>query len=152
MFLSTKKYSHNLKIKSYFFGWNVQYSEPRRQQLSSFEKTAPRRQEGKSGNIQVCNKESRQSKHQRSGIKVRNSAFYVYGRCRPLGSLNAFLSQAPQLSGANPVSLLTLFLASSQLLSNHGVGMAASAESQFGEPSFTFEGQKSLMAVTFLVY
>ena len=32
------------------------------------------------------------------------------------------------------------------------VGVAASAGSQFGEPSFTFEGQKSLMAVTFLVY
>ena len=31
-------------------------------------------------------------------------------------------------------------------------GMAASAGSQFWEPSFTFGGQKSLMVVTFLVY
>ena len=31
-------------------------------------------------------------------------------------------------------------------------GLVASAGSQFWEPSFTFGGQKSLMAVTFLVY
>ena len=46
--------------------------------LSSSEKTAPRRQERKSGYIQVCNKGSRQSEHQRSGIRVRNLAFYVW--------------------------------------------------------------------------
>ena len=34
-------------------------------------------QEGKSGYIQVCDKESRQSDHQRSGIKLRNLAFCV---------------------------------------------------------------------------
>ena len=32
------------------------------------------------------------------------------------------------------------------------VGVAASAGSQFGEPSFTFGGQKSLMAVIILIY
>ena len=32
------------------------------------------------------------------------------GRCRPLGSLNSFLSYAPQLSGASAVSLFTLLL------------------------------------------
>ena len=32
------------------------------------------------------------------------------------------------------------------------VQVAASAGSQFGEPLFTFGGQKSWMAVTFLVY
>ena len=31
-------------------------------------------------------------------------------------------------------------------------GFAASVGSQFCEPSFTFEGQISMMAVTFLVY
>ena len=46
--------------------------------LSSSEKAAPRRLEGKSGCIQVCNKGSRQSEHQRSGIKLRNSAFSVW--------------------------------------------------------------------------
>ena len=30
------------------------------------------------------------------------------GRCKPLGSLNSLLSNAPQLSGTNPVSLLSL--------------------------------------------
>ena len=39
-------------------------------------------------------------------------------RCKNLGSLNSFLSYAPQLSGANPVSLFTLLLAFPQLLSN----------------------------------
>ena len=39
-----------------------------------------------------------------------------------LGSLNSFLSYAPQLSGANPVSLFTLLLALSQLLSSWGWG------------------------------
>ena len=69
-----------------------------------------------------------------------------------LGSPNSFLSYAPQLSGANPVSLFTLFLAFPQLLSNHRWGGSTSAESQFWASSFTFGGQKSLMAVKFLVH
>ena len=71
-----KKYCHNLKVGILFSG-NIQDSEPRRQHLSSSEKTAPRRQEGKSGYIQVCNKASRQSEHQRPGVKLRNLAFCV---------------------------------------------------------------------------
>ena len=43
-------------------------------------------------------------------------------RCKPLGSLNPFFSYTPQLSGTNPVSLLTLLLAFPQLLSNHHAG------------------------------
>ena len=43
-------------------------------------------------------------------------------RCKPLGSLHSFLSYAPQLSGANPVSYFTLLLAFPQLLSNHRGG------------------------------
>ena len=50
-----------------------------------------------------------------------------------------------------PVSFFTLVLAFPQLLSNLWA-LVASAGSQFWEPSFTFGGQKSLMAVTFLVY
>ena len=53
-------------------------TQPGRQHLRSSKKTAPRSQEGKSGFIQVCNKGSRQSEHQRSGIKLRNLAFYVW--------------------------------------------------------------------------
>ena len=71
------------------------------------------------------------------------------GRCKLLGSLNSFLLNAPQLSGANPVSLFTLLLKFPQLLSNHPW---AWQHLHFGELSFTFGGQKPLMAVTFLVY
>ena len=71
------------------------------------------------------------------------------------------LSYAPQLSGANPVSLFTLLLAFSQLLSNWVWGKPEGGpphpldhmdHNQFGEPSFTFGGQQWLMAVSFLVY
>ena len=49
------------------------------QHLSSSEKTIPRRQEGKSGYIQACNKgRSGQSEHQRSAIKLRNLALYIW--------------------------------------------------------------------------
>ena len=74
------------------------------------------------------------------------------GRCKPLGSLNSFVSYAPQLSEASPISLFTLLLGFPQLFSNHHAKVAAFPGSQFGEPSFTFGGQKSLMAVTFLVH
>ena len=96
--------------------------------------------------------------------------FLCMERCKPLGPLSSFLSYAAQLSGANPVFLFTVLLAFPQLLSNH-LGAAASPRLQSGEPAFTFlkflfllyntvlvlpaftfEGQKSLMAVTSLVY
>ena len=51
----------------------------------------------------------------------------------------------------NPVSLFTLLLGIT--VEGMGVGgVAAPTGSQVGELSFTFEGQKSLMAVPFLVY
>ena len=59
------------------------YPEPGRQLLSSSEKTALKRLE-KSNYIQVCKKGNRQSEHQRSGIKLRNLAFYSMGRFKPL--------------------------------------------------------------------
>lgn len=53
--------------------------------------------------------------------------------------------------GPNPVSLFTLLL--EIRVEEMGVGrVTASTGSQFGELSFTFEGQKSLMAMPFLVY
>ena len=42
------------------FGGNVSDSQPRRQHLNSSQTTAPKRQEGKSGYTQVCNKRSMQ--------------------------------------------------------------------------------------------
>ena len=76
--MSTKKYSHNLKVESYLIWWKCLGLQAMGTDLSSSEKAAPRRLEGKSGCIQVCNKGSRQSEHQRSGIKLRNSAFSVW--------------------------------------------------------------------------
>ena len=57
---------------------NFRISSPEDSNSSDPEKTAPRRQEGKSGYIQVCNKGSRQPEDQRSGSKLRNSAFCVW--------------------------------------------------------------------------
>ena len=108
--------------------------------------------------MQVCNKGSRQPEDQRSCTKLRNVAFYVcMGRCKPLVSLDSIFPYAAQLSGANPVSRLTLrggrwlLLAFPQLLSHHHGGWQHPLD-QFWEPSFTFGDQKSLMAVTFLIY
>ena len=53
--------------------------------------------------------------------------------------------------GGNPVYLFTLLLASPAPQQSRW-GAAASPGLQFWKPSFTFGGQKSLMAVTFLVY
>ena len=66
------------KVESYLIWWEGLGLLAWEQDLSSSKKTAPRRQEGKSGFIQVCNKGSRQSEHERSGIKLRNLAFYVW--------------------------------------------------------------------------
>ena len=118
------------------------------------QKTTPRRQEGKSGSMLLCNRRRRQFEHQRSVFSI-----LCMGRCKPLGSLNLFLSYAPQLSGANHVSLFTfwsgrwLSLAFPQLLRSHlWVAVADSTGSQFGDPSFTFGGQKLLMVVMFHIY
>ena len=55
-------------IRGVLLGGHVEDSEPGRQHLSSSEKTAPRRREGESGCIQVCNKGSRRSAQRRSDI------------------------------------------------------------------------------------
>ena len=54
--LSTKKYSHSLKAESHFIWWECLGLRARE---SSSEKAAPRKQEGKIGYRQVCNKGSR---------------------------------------------------------------------------------------------
>ena len=75
-------------------------------------------------------------------------------RCKPLGSLSLFLSYAPQLSAANPVSLFTLengrwlLLAFPPAPQQSLLGVVASVGS-FGESSFTFGGQESLITLTF---
>ena len=74
----------------------------------------------KSGYIQqVCNKGSRQSEHQRPGIKLRNLIFCVWEDA----SLWAHCTHFPHMHFSylrpNPVSLFTLLPAFPQLLSNH---------------------------------
>ena len=119
--------------------------------ISVTEKTAPRRQEGKSGYIQVCNKGSKQPEHQRSGIRPRNLAFFVW-EYTSLG-LTAIIPFRCMLATWGQSRFL-VHLASYFPPAPHQspCGVAASTRSQFGEPSFTFGGQKSLMPVTFLVY
>ena len=103
--------------------------------------------------------------------QVKEFSILCMGRCKPLGSLNSFLSYAPLLSEAKSCFLvhfkecwMAAFCISTHLRSpaitlDGGVvlgvgwgGVAASLGSQFKEHSFTFGGQKSLMLVTFLVY
>ena len=54
--------------------------------------------------------------------QVQEFSILCTRRCKNLSSLNSFLPYAPQLSGANPVSLFTLLLAFPQLLSNQLAG------------------------------
>ena len=54
------------------------------------------------GYIQVCNRRSRQSEHQRSGIKLRKFCILCMGRCKLLGLLlKSFLPYVAHLSGAS---------------------------------------------------
>ena len=83
------------------FGGNVSDSQPRRQHLNSSQTTAPKRQEGKSGYTQVCNKAGRQSEHQRLLLSKENryqvkrfSVLACMGRCKNLGLLKSFLSSS----------------------------------------------------------
>ena len=74
------------------------------------------------GGIQVYiyNKGSKESEHQRTGIKLRNLAFCVWEDERLWSHwIHAFHMLLSYLSGANTVSFFTLLLAFSQLLSNH---------------------------------
>ena len=119
------------------------------QHLSSSEKTAPRRQ-GKSGYLPL---QQREQAVWISKIRCQVTEFSILcvGRCEPLGSLIAFLSYAPQLSGTHLVSSLTLHLASPQLLSNDPGDGGRHWITILGALIHT-GGQKSLMAVTFLIY
>ena len=153
------KYSHHLKVESYFIWWECVGLTPRRQHLSSSEKTAPRRWERESDYIQVCNKVNKQAvwtskiivKKEKSAIKLKNLAFYM-GRCKPLGSLNSFLSYAPQLSGANslprsPWQMAAACISPAPQQSPCGAGglcWISGVVLHFGEPSFTFGCQKPL--------
>ena len=72
------------------------------------------------------------------------------GRCKPLGSQNSFFSYALQLSEANLASLITLLLAFPQLLILHSPSSSSIKWQHLQDHSLG--NQKSLMAVTILVY
>ena len=71
----TKKYSHNLKVKSYFIWWDC--PQPWRQHLSNSEKTAPRRKEGESDYTPLQQREQA-GWTSKSDIKLRSLAFSVW--------------------------------------------------------------------------
>ena len=88
------------------------------------------------------------------------SILLCLGRCKPLGSLNSFLSYAPQLSGAKSCFVLSLISHTCsttpphpQLFGSHrrGGGMLDLRHcAPSPKPLFTFGSLKSLMAVTSL--
>ena len=120
MTLLTEKYSQNLVELFYLVG--IFRTRSPGDSISVAEKTASRRQESKSGYIQVCSKGSRLSEHQRSGVKLRNVAFCMWEAAglwaRWVHPFHMLLSSP----GAHPVSSFTLLLALPQLLSSHRGG------------------------------
>ena len=108
--LSTKKYSHTLKAESYFM-WGGMFRtlslEIASQQL--WENCS----KGAGGAVRPqTSLQQRVKAVWTSKIRYQVKGFSILplGRCKPLSSLKSFLSHAPQLSGANLVSLFTLFL------------------------------------------
>ena len=92
--------------------------------IFSSEKTITMRQEGKSGYISLQQREQTvwTSKMR---YQVKEFSILCMGWCKPMDSLNLFLSYKPHWSGANPISLFTLrsdrrlLLTFCQLLSSH---------------------------------
>ena len=83
--------------------------------------------------------------------QVKEFSILCVGRCKPLGSLISSLlthlgSTGPALFPCTPCFF------HSPNSSAVTTRVAASSGLHLWEPSFTFGGQKSLMAVTFLVY
>ena len=109
--------------------------------------------QGDKGEVRLCTSlQQREQEVWTSKIKyLKNLAFYVWEDTSLWGSLTLFLSYATQLSGPS-LFLAHLGYCGPPAPQQSLWGLVASAGSQFWEPSFTFGGQKSLMAVTFLVY
>ena len=84
--------------------------------------------------------------------QVKECSILCMGKCKPLDSLNSFLSFGTQLSGAKSYFLVHLASCISLTPQQLPWTVAASFESQFREPSITFGGQKLLIAGILLVY
>ena len=139
--MSTKKYNDDLKVENYLVGM---FRAPRPEDNIS---VALRNllQGGRRGS-QAIYKFATQAignLNIKDQIQVKEFSILCVGRCKPLGSMNSFLSYAPQLSGANPVSLFTLrsgpsgrwlLLAFPQLPSNHHGVWQRPLDLSFGSP------------------
>ena len=133
--MSTKKYSHNLKVESYFIWWEC--LGLRAQEMASHSVAQRKLLQGdRRGSQAIYKFGTPEQAVCISKIRYQVKTFHTLciGRCKPLGSLNSFLSCAPQLSGANPVSLFTLLLAFTQLLSNLPGGWQHLLDLSFGSP------------------
>ena len=109
--------------------------------------------QGDRGEVRLCTslqQREQKSQLQRSGIKLKNLAFYVWGDASLWAHwLQSFHMQLSYLGQSSfIVHLGSCILPGPQ---RSLWGLVASAGSQLWEPSFTFGGQKSLMTVTFLV-
>ena len=77
MNLPTRKYSQNL-IELFYLVEMLRTLSPGDGISVALRKLLQGGRAGESAYIQVCSKGSRQSEHQRSGVKLRNVAFYVW--------------------------------------------------------------------------
>ena len=145
--MSTEKYNHDLKVENYLVGM---FKTPRPEDNIS---VALRNllQGGRRGSQAIYKSATQAIGNLNIKIRyqVKDFSILCIGRCKLLGSVNSFPSYAPQLSGANPVSLFTLrsgpigrwlLLAFPQLLSNHhgvwqlAVAVADPLDLSFGSP------------------
>ena len=121
MLLSTKKYSHNLKVELFYLVGMFRTLSPGGS-ISVFLRNLL--QGGRRGSQAIYKFATKGAGSLKSKISYQVKAFSVLclGRRRPLGSLPSLLSRAPQPPslfsrapqppGASPASLLTLLLAS----------------------------------------
>ena len=142
------KNSHNLKVEILLDG-NVKASETRRQHLSSHEKTT---QGGRRASQAIPKFATKGTGSLNIKIRYQGIQLSMYGKCKPLGSLNSFRSCAAGLSGAKSCFLVPFASCIPPATQQSPWQVAASAGLQFWEPSFTSGGRKLLIAVTFLVY
>ena len=129
---STKNHSHSPKVESYFIWWEClglwTWDTASQQCWGNCSKET-------GGKVRLY--PTLQLREQPVWIskvryQVKEFSILCMGRCKPLVSLNSFLSYAPQLSGTNPVLLFTLLLAFLQLLSNHCWGWQHLLDHSFG--------------------
>ena len=148
--LSTKKYSHNLKVELFYLVWMFRTPDPG----DSISVALRKLLQGGRGWVRlytglqhreqaVCTSEVR--------YQVKASSILCGGGAAS-GSLPLLLSHDLSCLGPIVFPCSSCFLHPPAPQQSPWEGVATPPGSQFGEPSFTFGGQKSLMVVIFLVY